>query len=83
MTSASGARRLGVDGENMVPGLDQPRKYRRGKYRRTHVDEIEYLSWGLCGHRSITANAALRSRENSAALRFGELAQDHPTLDER
>ena len=41
MTAAGGTGRLGVDGKDPVPGLDQRCQYRRGKGRRAHVDEIE------------------------------------------
>ena len=82
MTATGGTRRLGVDGEDAVPGLDQRREYRRGKARRAHVNKVEGLSRGRGGQRSTAANPALGGRENSAALCLGELAQDHPTLDE-
>ena len=82
MTATCGTRRLGINSEDVVPSFDQCREYRGGKARRAHVDKVKYLSRGRGGQRSTVANPALGGRVNSAALCLGELAQDHPTLDE-
>ena len=44
MTATGGTRRLGVDREDAVPGLDQRREDRRSKSRRAHEDEVERSS---------------------------------------
>src|SRR6516225_5786020 len=82
MPAPGWTRRLGVDGKDMVPGLDQRREDHRGKRRGAHVDEVEYLPRRLGGHHVARRTPELGSRESLAALCLGELAQDHPTLDE-
>ena len=83
MTATGRASRLGVGSADMVPGFDQRLEDRRRKRRRAHEDEVERFSRGRGGHRSITAGAALGRDGNSAALCFGELAQDHATFHQR
>ena len=86
MTAAGRPRRLGVYGEDVVPGIDQRIEDRCGKSRGTHEDEVErsFRSGGV--HRSLPAplhlSPTLGGREHSAALHLGELAQDHPALDQ-
>ena len=47
MAAAGGTRRLGVDGEQAVPGGEQRVEDRRGKIRGAHEDEVQPGAPGL------------------------------------
>ena len=81
MPAPCGARGLGVDGFNVVAGIDKRIEDRRGKGRGAHKDEVERLSRRHGALRSNGYRKGLRGDGNSAALGFGELAEDHSALD--
>ena len=85
MTATGRPRRLCVDRGNAVLGIAQRGEHHRGERRGAHEDEVERslrsggVHHSLCPLPSVSWLGGCRL---SAALRLGELAQDHPAFDQ-
>ena len=87
MAAAGRPRRLGVDGEDTVSGVDQRVQDRRGKSRRAHEDEVERWFRAWCRVLFIARAPAMHDAGQAVAgarlrFRLGELAQDHSALQQ-